>query len=74
MKLSDIKQDIDNYFDSVSSENIVNQFKELGYEFQSLDDQKLLDKIDEWHDSDSKLSLHEYLGLTREKYRTLILK
>jgi len=27
------------------------------------------DKIDEWHNSDSKISLHEYLGLTEEEYK-----
>lgn len=26
------------------------------------------DKIDEWHEGDSDLPLHEYLGLTKEQY------
>jgi hypothetical protein len=26
------------------------------------------DKIDEWHEGDSKQPLHEYLGLTKEQY------
>jgi hypothetical protein len=30
------------------------------------------DKIDEWHDGDSKLKLHEYLGLTWEEYSGMI--
>ncbi len=32
-------------------------------------EKELLDKIDEWHESDSKLPLHEYLGWTREQYK-----
>ena len=27
------------------------------------------DLIDEWHDSDSELQLHEYLGWSEEDYR-----
>jgi hypothetical protein len=34
----------------------------------SVDD--LDDYIDEWHDSDATLSLHEFLGMTWDEYRT----
>lgn len=27
------------------------------------------DKIDEWHNSDTPLSLYEYLGLTEEQFK-----
>ncbi len=27
------------------------------------------DKIDEWHNSDTQLSLYEYMGLTEEQYK-----
>jgi len=29
------------------------------------------DKIDEWHESDSELKLHEFLGLTWQEYKDL---
>lgn len=30
------------------------------------------DYIDSWHDGDSKLTLHEYLGLTWEQYKKYV--
>lgn len=30
--------------------------------------EQLDDLVDKWHDSESKVSLHEYLGMTREEY------
>lgn len=30
------------------------------------------DKIDEWHEGDSELSLHEYLGMTWEVYQKFV--
>jgi len=32
------------------------------------------DKIEEWHNSDSNLKLHEYLGLTIEEYESLVIR
>jgi hypothetical protein len=32
------------------------------------------DAIDEWHESDSQLPLHEYLGMDREEYARKVLK
>jgi len=37
----------------------------------SIDD--LPDHIDRWHDGDSELELHEYLGLTWEEYSEWIM-
>jgi hypothetical protein len=31
------------------------------------------DQIDEWHDGDSPLPLHEYLGMTKEEFYYWIL-
>ena len=28
--------------------------------------------IDEWHESDSELKLHEYLGFSKEEYKQFI--
>jgi hypothetical protein len=30
--------------------------------------EELDDLVDKWHDSDTKVSLHEYLGMSREEY------
>ena len=30
------------------------------------------DKIDEWHESDSEVSLAEYLGMTPEEYAAFV--
>jgi hypothetical protein len=30
--------------------------------------EQLDDLVDKWHDSDTKMSLHEYLGMSREEY------
>jgi hypothetical protein len=30
--------------------------------------EELDDLVDKWHDSDTKMSLHEYLGMSREEY------
>lgn len=34
MRLKDVKQNIDNYFNNSSSEEVVKQFKDIGYEFE----------------------------------------
>lgn len=39
MKLSDVKHDIDAYFDAVSASDIVKQLEALGYEFQDVVDE-----------------------------------
>lgn len=33
---------------------------------------KFDDYVDEWHDSDSALPLHEYLGMTQEEYARVL--
>ena len=33
---------------------------------------KLNDKVSEWHDSDSKLELYEYLGMTEYEYSLFV--
>jgi hypothetical protein len=38
MKLEDIKQQIDDYFDKITSEEIIKQFEELGYEFENIEE------------------------------------
>jgi predicted protein tyrosine phosphatase len=32
-------------------------------------DNLVLDKIDDWHNGDSKLPIHDYLGVGRDAYR-----
>lgn len=31
-----------------------------------------VDAVDAWHDSDSDLELHEWLGMTLDEYRNLV--
>lgn len=35
-------------------------------------EETVLDKIDAWHESNSNLQLHEYLGWTREEYKAYV--
>ncbi|MCU0443641.1 MAG: hypothetical protein MUE85_01890 [Microscillaceae bacterium] len=42
MKLIDVKDKIDAYFDKVSVQEIITQFEELGYEFEDLNDDYIL--------------------------------
>lgn len=42
MKLNDVKDKIDNYFNNISGEEIIKQFEDLGYEFVPI---KWYDKI-----------------------------
>ena len=42
MKLANIKEKIDRYFETVSVDEIVNRFKELGYEFEIVPDQYIV--------------------------------
>jgi hypothetical protein len=37
-------------------------------EYKSLDN-----RVEEWHNSDSKLTLQEFLGLTNEEYQAFLL-
>ena len=39
MKLANIKEKIDRYFETVSVDEIVNRFKELGYDFEFVVDE-----------------------------------
>ncbi len=36
------------------------------------DEEDIDDKIDEWHNSDSELSIHEHLGMTWEEYAAFV--
>ena len=36
--------------------------------------ERLMDKIDEWHEGDSNVELHEFLGMTWEEYKVFALK
>ena len=38
----------------------------------NLNSEEMLDKIDEWHESNSELSLHEYLEMSWEEYVDMI--
>lgn len=51
--------------------SIVNQYrKQLSLTTDNSDiDNKFSDKIDEWHNGDSKLELYEYLGLSKLEYK-----
>jgi hypothetical protein len=44
----------------------------LSEKFNIERDIKIKDKIEEWHNSDSELKLHEYLGMTWEEYKTWV--
>jgi hypothetical protein len=33
---------------------------------------KLDDLIDEWHESDTDMPLHEYLGMSKEEYKRFV--
>lgn len=35
-------------------------------------EQEMLDKIDEWHNGDSELSLPEYLGMSDSEYASWV--
>ena len=47
MKLDDIKEQIDAYFDAVSSEQIIEDFKNLGYNFVPINNQNIEKDIDQ---------------------------
>ncbi len=43
MKLSDVKEKIDAYFDSVSPMDIVRKFEALGYEFEKIEEENAIE-------------------------------
>jgi len=40
--------------------------------YPALTDEQVNDLIDEWHDGDSDLELHEYLGMSLEEYKKFV--
>lgn len=39
---------------------------------QPMSDEEFESKVEEWHEGDSKLELHEYLGMTWEEYAAYV--